>query len=71
MTELVGDLELPDVNVLVALLHSGHVHHGAAQRWFASAARFATTPITESGLLRVALNPAVTGAAASTPAALA
>jgi toxin-antitoxin system PIN domain toxin len=71
MTELAGDLELPDVNVLVALLHPGHVHHRSAQRWFGSAVRFATTPITESGLLRVALNPAVTGPAASANAALA
>jgi len=66
-----SDLDLPDVNVLVALLHPGHVHHQTAQRWFAGAARFATTPITESGLLRMALNPAVMGTVTSAADALA
>ncbi|MCL2787717.1 MAG: PIN domain-containing protein [Micrococcales bacterium] len=58
-----SDLDLPDVNVLVALLHPGHVHHGTAQRWFAGVRRFATTPITEAGFLRVSLNTAVMGVA--------
>lgn len=53
------ETELPDVNVLVALLHPDHVHHRAAQHWFAQVSSFATTPLTESGLVRVALNPAV------------
>lgn len=56
-----SDLDLPDVNVLVALLHPGHVHHGPAQKWFGSVRRFATTPITESGFVRTALNPAIAG----------
>ena len=55
------DVELPDVNVLVALMHPDHVHHRAAQSWFGSVDRFATTPITESGFLRLALNPNVVG----------
>lgn len=66
-----SDLDLPDVNVLVALLHPGHVHHQVAQQWFAGARRFATTPITESGLLRMALNPAVMGTETRTADALA
>ncbi|MCL2467288.1 MAG: PIN domain-containing protein [Micrococcales bacterium] len=66
-----SDLDLPDVNVLVALLHPGHVHHHVAQQWFANAKRFATTAVTEAGLLRMALNPTVTGTEASTAAALA
>ncbi|MDR3068848.1 MAG: PIN domain-containing protein [Cellulomonas sp.] len=66
-----SDLDLPDVNVLVALLHPGHVHHQTAQRWFTGAERFATTPITESGLLRMALNPAVMGTETGAAAALA
>ena len=55
------DLHLPDVNVLVALLHSSHVFHEHARQWFMKTKRFATTPITEIGFLRVALNPAVMG----------
>ncbi|MCL2422382.1 MAG: PIN domain-containing protein [Micrococcales bacterium] len=66
-----SDLDLPDVNVLVALLHPGHVHHQTAQRWFAGVERFATTPTTESGLVRMALNPAVMGVETSTADALA
>jgi len=65
-----SNLDLPDVNVLVALLHPGHVYHDLAQQWFADAKRFATTPITESGLLRVALNPAAMGTAARAADAL-
>ncbi|MDR2566421.1 MAG: PIN domain-containing protein [Bifidobacteriaceae bacterium] len=45
--------DLPDVNVLVALFMAAHEHHDAAHRWLAGAARFATTPFTEAGLLRV------------------
>jgi toxin-antitoxin system PIN domain toxin len=66
-----SDLDLPDVNVLVALLHPDHVHHRAAQEWFASVTRFATTPVTESGVLRMALNPAVMGGTASAGIAMA
>lgn len=65
-----SDLHLPDVNVLVALLHPDHVHHTAARAWFAAANRFATTPITEAGLLRLALNPAVAGLRVEATAAL-
>ncbi len=54
-------IELPDVNVLVSLLHPDHVHHALASDWFTSVARYATTPITEAGFLRLALNPAVAG----------
>jgi toxin-antitoxin system PIN domain toxin len=54
-------LALPDVNVLVALTNPNHLHHNLAHEWFASVSRFATTPITESGLLRLSLNRAVTG----------
>jgi toxin-antitoxin system PIN domain toxin len=54
-------LALPDVNVLVALTNPNHLHHDLAHEWFAAVARFATTPITESGLLRLSLNPTVAG----------
>jgi len=56
-----NDLDLPDVNVLIALLHTGHEYHAVAKQWFANTTRFATTPITETGLLYVALNPTVMG----------
>ena len=41
-----SEFDLPDVNVLVALLSANHLHHTAARDWFASTPRFATTPIT-------------------------
>ena len=47
-------VHLLDGNVLVALVSSGHVHHAAAQRWFASQSHpFATCPITQGTLLRL------------------
>lgn len=52
---------LPDVNVLVALTNPAHVHHAQAHRWLSNVERFATTPLTENGLVRLLLNPAVTG----------
>lgn len=53
--------DLPDVNVLVALLQPRHVAHGLASSWFNETAAFATTPVTEMGLVRLALNPKVMG----------
>ncbi|WP_276310095.1 TA system VapC family ribonuclease toxin [Nocardioides speluncae] len=50
-----------DVNVLVALTNESHLHHAESHRWLESADSWATTPITESGLTRMLLNPAVTG----------
>ncbi len=45
---------LLDANVLVALVSSAHVHHAAAQRWFAASdCPFATCPITQGTLLRL------------------
>lgn len=46
---------LLDVNVLVALFDSAHVHHGRATKWFLANHRsgWATCPITENGLIRV------------------
>lgn len=64
-------LSLPDVNVLVALTNPSHVFHTEAHRWLGNVTRFATTPITESGLVRMLLNPVVAGQCVSTPQALA
>lgn len=51
---------LLDVNVLVALFDSEHVHHDLAHDWFADrrALGWATCPITENGFFRVLTNPA-------------
>ena len=47
---------LLDGNVLVALACPTHVHHAAAERWFAADSRaFATCPITQGTLLRLLL----------------
>jgi toxin-antitoxin system PIN domain toxin len=50
-------IDLPDVNVLVALHVPDHEHRVIAERWFDGAEAFATTPITELGLMRVLLAP--------------
>jgi toxin-antitoxin system PIN domain toxin len=50
--------DLLDVNLLVSLAWPNHVHHVAAQRWFRRDPRraWATTPVTESGFVRVSSN---------------
>lgn len=53
-------VRLLDVNVLVSLLDSAHVHHDAAVDWFRRVAAFggwATCPLTENGLIRVVSHP--------------
>lgn len=54
-------LAVPDVNVLVALTNPSHVFHQESHRWLRGVLRYATTPVTEAGLMRLLLNPAVTG----------
>lgn len=46
---------LLDVNVLIALLDSGHVHHAAATRWLDTHIEqgWASCPITQNGCLRI------------------
>ena len=50
---------LLDVNVLIALIDPGHVHHDDAHDWFAleGAASWATCPITENGVIRILGHP--------------
>jgi toxin-antitoxin system PIN domain toxin len=55
-------LELPDVNVLVALSLPQHVHHERAVAWWRNAERYAVTPFTETGLLRLLMTRAIAGA---------
>lgn len=64
-------LTIPDVNVLVALTNPAHVFHTESRRWLSGVDRFATTPVTESALLRMLLNPVVTGQSVSPQQALA
>jgi toxin-antitoxin system PIN domain toxin len=51
---------LLDINVLVALFDSAHVHHEPAHRWFEKIGQlsWATCPITQNGFVRVVSNPA-------------
>jgi toxin-antitoxin system PIN domain toxin len=46
---------LLDVNVLVALLDGGHLHHRVAMDWLAAHARagWASCPLTQNGCLRI------------------
>lgn len=46
---------LLDVNVLVALLDAGHLHHTAATQWLSTHQRmgWASCPLTQNGCLRI------------------
>lgn len=50
---------LLDINVLVALFDSEHVHHDLAHDWFVDHhdRGWATCPVTENGFVRVVSNP--------------
>jgi uncharacterized protein len=49
-------VSLLDVNVLVALFDSNHIHHDIAHEWFSEEGGigWATCPLTENGFLRTA-----------------
>lgn len=51
---------LLDVNILLALAWTPHLHHAAASRWFAGK-QFATCPITQLGFLRISTTLGQTG----------
>ena len=63
-------IALLDGNVLIALGDRNHVHHDAAERWFAARGEqlFATCPITQGTLMRHLMREkiAANGAAAAT-----
>jgi toxin-antitoxin system PIN domain toxin len=61
-----------DVNVLFALVWRRHEGHAAAHAWFAKSGHraWATSPLTELGVLRLLTNPAVTQGAVSAASAL-
>jgi toxin-antitoxin system PIN domain toxin len=45
---------LLDANLLIALVVADHVHHAAAEVWFAgTTARFSTCPTTQGSLIRL------------------
>lgn len=50
---------LLDINVLIALLDAGHVHHRAASDWLARniSHGWASCPITQNGCIRVMSQP--------------
>lgn len=50
---------LLDVNVLIALFDSAHIHHVQAHEWFSKNAfqGWVTCPVTENGLLRILSHP--------------
>ena len=64
---------LLDVNVLLALVWPRHGSHAAAHAWFAKSGHraWATSPLTQLGVLRLLTNPAVTQGAVSAESALA
>jgi uncharacterized protein len=65
-------IALPDINVLLALAWSNHAHHDAAHRWFArdATAGWATCLLTQTGFLRLSLNPQVVGVSIDCQAAM-
>jgi uncharacterized protein len=54
-------VSLLDLNFLLALAWSHHVHHKAAHRWFDRnrAHGWATCPFTEAGFVRLSMQPGV------------
>jgi len=63
-------IEIPDVNVLIALHTATHEFHAAASKWFADTSLFATTPTTEAGFVRLVMQPKIVGVAVSSDSAL-
>jgi uncharacterized protein len=56
---------LLDANVLIALLVDDHVHHAAAENWFAGlSGNFATCPVTQGSLMRLLIREGQPAAAA-------
>lgn len=55
---------LLDVNVLIALLDQGHLHHAAARDWLSRNIKqgWASCPLTQNGCIRILSQPAYPGA---------
>ncbi len=58
---------LLDVNVLIALLDAGHVHHGMATSWLERETRhgWASCPLTQNGCIRIMSQPKYPGCLAA------
>ena len=52
-------IEMPDVNVLIALFDGKHVHHKIAEAWFSNVSEsgWATCPLSENGFIRIVSTP--------------
>jgi predicted nucleic acid-binding protein len=63
---------LLDINVLLALAWSHHAHHEAAHGWFArdAASGWATSLLTQTGFVRLSLNPQIVSVSLDCQAAL-
>jgi uncharacterized protein len=63
---------LPDINVLLALAWNHHAHHDAAHAWFTrdAASGWATCLLTQTGFLRLSMNPQIVGISLDGQAAL-
>ncbi len=63
---------LLDVNVLIALIDPSHVAHDPAHAWFAAggSVAWATSPLTENGLVRIVSHPRYPNAVGSTAVAI-
>ena len=58
---------LLDVNVLIALLDPEHLHHEAANIWFARTTDgWASCPLTQNGAIRIMGGPGYAGGASTT-----
>lgn len=56
---------LLDANVLIALLVDDHVHHAAAEKWFADmSGNSATCPVTQGSLMRLLIREGQSAVAA-------
>lgn len=66
-------IDLLDVNLLISLAWPNHVHHRAARDWFSKRGGepWATTPVTESGFVRVSSNRSAIATAVTPAEALA
>jgi toxin-antitoxin system PIN domain toxin len=65
-------IQLPDVNVLIALHDATHQGHARAHQWFSSEGNlgWATCPLTENGFIRVFSQPALPNSVGSPAAAM-
>ena len=66
------NIEMPDINMLLAMLDPMHVNHHKARGWYAEVGSkgWATCPLTENGLVRIISLPSYPGIRVKTETAL-